>query len=73
MDFEVRNELAVMLQDDAVAFQLAIAEVDSKEKLVVFKRKYQECYGQAHNHEQRVSICLPIFKETWKQLYEVQE
>ncbi|MGL4757434.1 MAG: hypothetical protein ACRCXB_34205 [Aeromonadaceae bacterium] len=73
MDFEVRNELAVMLQDDPVAFQMAIAEVDSEEKLVVFKRKYQECYGQAHSHEQRVSICLPIFKETWKQLYEVQE
>jgi hypothetical protein len=72
MDFEVRNELAIMLQDDAVAFKMAIAEVDTPEKLVVFKRKYQECYGQAQSHEQRVSICLPIFRETWKQLYEVE-
>lgn len=73
MEFEVRNELAVMLQDDPIAFQLAIAEVDTPEKLVVFKRKYQECFSQAHSHEQRVAICLPIFRETWRQLYETQE
>lgn len=72
MDFEVRNELAVLLQDDPVAFGMVIAVVDSKDKLVVFKRKYQECYHQVPTNEQRAAIAVPVFVETWKQLYEVQ-
>lgn len=46
MDFEVRNELVVMLQEDETAVIMAAEAVDTKDKLVVFKRKYQESYQQ---------------------------
>ena len=46
MDFEVRNELVVMLQEDETAVIMAAEAVDTKDKLAVFKRKYQESYQQ---------------------------
>lgn len=74
MDFEVRNELVVMLQEDETAVIMAAEAVDTKEKLVVFKRKYQESYQQTPqmSHQQRVAFVLPIFNAVWKQFYEVQ-
>ena len=75
MDFEVRNELVVMLQEDETAVIMASEVVDTKEKLVVFKRKYQESYNNTPqmNHEQRVAFMLPIFKATWSQFYEAKQ
>ena len=74
MDFEVRNELVVMLQEDETAVIMAAEAVDAKDKLVVFKRKYQESYQQTPGmtHQQRVAFVLPIFNTVWKQFYEVQ-
>ena len=74
MDFEVRNELVVMLQEDETAVIMAAEAVDTKDKLVVFKRKYQESYQQTPGmtNQQRVAFVLPIFNTVWKQFYEVQ-
>lgn len=40
MEFKLRNELPVLLQDNATAFTTTAKFVDSEEKFQVFSRQY---------------------------------
>lgn len=68
MDFEVRDGLCRLLNDDMTAYKLAAEWVDSADKLTVFTRKYNET-AQHIAQEQRVGLALPIAKKLWDECY----
>lgn len=72
MNFEVRDGLAVLLQDNMTAIKLASVWVDSPEKLVVFTRKYGET-GHGLTPDNRVTVALKSAEMLWAECYAAEK
>ena len=77
MDFKLRNDLLVLLQDNATAFATASKFVDSEDKLEVFRRQYtkhyQPIHGGALEHsaaiERAATTATEVSTTLWEQCY----
>lgn len=77
MDFKLRNDLLVLLQDNATAFNTAAKFVDSEEKLEVFRRQYIRHYQPIHGDalsasaaiEKAAATAADVSVTLWEQCY----
>ena len=77
MEFKLRNDLLVLLQDNATAFATASKFVDSEDKLEVFRRQYTKHYQPVHGGalEQSATIerasatATEVSTTLWEQCY----
>lgn len=77
MEFNLRNDLLVLLQDNATAFNTAAKFVDSEDKFQVFSRQYgkhyQPIHGGALEHsaaiERAATTATEISTTLWEQCY----
>jgi len=77
MEFKLRNDLLVLLQDNATAFTIASKFVDSDEKLQVFTRQYTKQYQPIHGDsvansaavERASSVATDVSTTLWEQCY----
>lgn len=80
MDFKLRNELLVLLQDNATAFATASKFVDSEDKLEVFRRQYTKHYQPVHGDplmssaaiEKATATATEVSTTLWEQCYTSQ-
>jgi hypothetical protein len=67
MDFQLRNRLLVLLEDDATAFDIASKFVTNDETMQVFERKYhQHLSGSV---QERTSTSVDAAKSLWDKCY----
>lgn len=77
MEFKLRNELLVLLQDNATAFTTASKFVDSEDKLEVFRRQYTKHYQSVHGDplmssaaiEKAAATATEVSTTLWQQCY----
>ncbi len=77
MEFKLRNDLLVLLQDNATAFTTASKFVDSDEKLQVFTRQYTKHYQPVHGDavatataiERAAATATEVSTTLWEQCY----
>ena len=77
MDFKLRNDLLVLLQDNATAFTTASKFVDSEDKLEVFRRQYTKHYNPVHGDamassaaiEKAAATATEVSTTLWQQCY----
>lgn len=77
MEFKLRNELLVLLQDNATAFTTASKFVDSEDKLEVFRRQYTKHYQPVHGDplmssaaiEKAAATATEVSTTIWQQCY----
>lgn len=77
MEFKLRNDLLVLLQDNATAFATASKFVDSEDKLEVFRRQYTKHYQPVHGDplassaaiEKAAATATEISATLWEQCY----
>lgn len=67
MDFQLRNRLLVLLQDDATAFEVAAKFVGSEEKYTVFER--QLIKHQNGTIKERAATAAEVSAALWAQCY----
>lgn len=77
MEFKLRNDLLVLLQDNATAFATAAKFVDSEDKLEVFRRQYTKHYQPVHGGaleqssaiERASATATEVSTTLWEQCY----
>lgn len=67
MDFQLRNRLLILLQDDATAFEVAAKFVDSEEKYTVFERQLMK--HQNGTIKERAATAAEVSATLWAQCY----
>lgn len=71
MDFQLRNRLLVMLDDDATAFEVAAKFVDSEQKIIVFERQFYK--HQQGSIAERAATAVEVASVLWAQCYQPAE
>ena len=71
MDFQLRNRLLILLQDDATAFEVAARFVDNEEKYTVFERQLMKHMNGTI--KERAASAADVASTLWAQCYAESE
>ena len=68
LTFALKNRLLQALGDNVTAYELAVAFVDSEEKLIVFERQFAAAYEIADMCT-RVSTAVSVAESIWNTVF----
>lgn len=70
MDFQLRNGLLILLQDDATAYEVAAKFVVDQETYQVFERQFHK--HQNGSIKERAASAADVAEALWAQCYKVE-